>query len=69
MKEFDEAMKSYYGDTLDMANEEIKKYTDHMEHSVSVLDHYSSLLDIFGESTDYKKMGTILKGQADVLGD
>jgi hypothetical protein len=33
-------MMHYYGDTLEMAQEEIDKTVAHMEHQTSVLEHY-----------------------------
>ena len=33
-------MTEYYGNTLDMAIEDIAKYADQMDHLVSLLDHY-----------------------------
>lgn len=62
----DKAMMNYYGDTISAAQEELSKYTDQLEHHNSVLSHYKSLMEIMGKSTDYQKMGTILKGQAEV---
>ena len=62
LKELDDTMMNYYGDTIAMAQEELAKYTDQMEHHNSVLEHYKSLMELFGKGTDYKKMGTILKG-------
>jgi hypothetical protein len=59
----------YYGNTLDMAAEEIAKYTDRMDHQTSVLEHYSSLLSIMGKENDYKTMGKVLEGKAKVIGD
>jgi hypothetical protein len=59
----------YYGNTLDMAAEEIAKYTDRMDHQTAVLDHYSSLLEIMGKSNDYKSMGKVLEGKAKTLED
>ena len=64
--EMDSAMVNYYGDTLDAAMDELSAYTDMIEHSSTVLDHYTSILETLGKSTDYKKMGAILKGQASV---
>ena len=58
--DLDKEMIEYYQNTLDAAGEEIGKYTDKMEHLTSVLDHYSSLMDILGMSKDYKAMNTIL---------
>ena len=65
--ELDKTMMSYYGDTLDMAGEELAKYTDRMEHSTSVLDHYESIMSALGKETDYKAMDVILRGQAETL--
>jgi hypothetical protein len=62
-------MMEYYGNTLDMAVEEIAKYTDRMDHQTAVLDHYSSLLEIMGKSNDYKTMGKVLEGKAKTLSD
>jgi hypothetical protein len=53
-------MISYYGDTLAMAGEEIAKYTELMESSTSVLEHYSAIAEMMGKSTNYKYMGKIL---------
>lgn len=69
LQDLDKAMMEYYGNTLNMAAEEIAKYTESMEHQTSVLDHYSSLLNIMGESGDYDKMGTMLKAKAKTLED
>jgi hypothetical protein len=52
-----------------MAAEEIAKYTGSMEHQTSVLDHYSSLLEIMGKSNDYEAMGTVLEAKAKTLED
>lgn len=67
--ELDKAMMHYYGDTLSMAGEELAKFTDQMDHSSSVLDHYESIMSALGKETDYKAMGTILQGQAKTLRD
>mgnify|MGYP003622429764 CR=1 FL=1 len=40
-------MLEYYGNTIDLANDELSKYTDHMEHLTSVLDHYRSVFPLF----------------------
>jgi hypothetical protein len=69
LQELDKSMIEYYGNTLDMAAEEIAKYTDRMDHQTVVLDHYSSLLEIMGKSNDYKTMGKTLEGRAKMLGD
>ena len=69
LQELDKSMIEYYGNTLDMAAEEIAKYTDRMDHQTAVLDHYSSLLEIMGKSNDYKTMGKTLEGRAKMFGD
>ena len=69
LNDLDETMIHYYGETLSMAAEELAKYTDHMEHLTKVLDHYQSLMEIMGKSTDYEAMGLVLEGKAKALGD
>ena len=69
LNDLDETMMHYYGETLSMAAEELAKYTDHMEHLTEVLDHYQSLMEIMGKSTDYEAMGLVLEGKAKALGD
>jgi hypothetical protein len=51
-----------YGETYDMANEEIDKHVAKMEHSITVLDHYRTLLDLTGQSMNYDAIGTVLEG-------
>ena len=67
--ELDKAMSEYYGDTLAAAGKEIAKFTDKMEHQADVLEHFTSMMEILGKETDYKSMGIILQGQADVAAD
>ena len=69
LQELDKSMMKYYGNTLDMAAEEIAEYTDRMDHQVSVLDHYSSLLEIMGKQNDYKTMHKALEAKAQVISD
>jgi hypothetical protein len=59
-------MLEYYGETLTMASDEIDKVTDQMERHNSVLDHYLSLLELMNKSADYKTIGVVLEGQAEV---
>ena len=66
MAELDDAMVHYYGDTLEAAMDELSVYTDMIEHSSTVLDHYTNILNTLGKSTDYKKIGVILEGQAKI---
>ena len=67
--ELDTAMKEYYGNTLEMAQDEISKFTDLMENAASVLDHYRSLMDLFGRSKDFEGINIVLQAQADVAQD
>ena len=62
----DKEMQEYYSDTLEAASEELSKYTELMEHSAAVLDHYKSIAEMLGKSTDYKYMDKILRGQSEV---
>ena len=65
LMDLDNEMQEYYGNTLSMAQEEIGKYTERMDHLGGVLDHYQSMLSIIGKETDYKSMGVVLQGIAD----
>lgn len=69
LDELDKAMMEYYGNTLNMAIDEVAKYADHMDHLNEILEHYQSLMDIMGKSADYKTIGAILEARAQVLGD
>ena len=65
IQELDKEMMHYYGETLAAAGEEIDKITARMEHQTAVLEHYQSIVELAGKSTDYKKMGTVLEGKAE----
>ena len=67
LQEYDKEMMNYYGETLDKAQEELASYTDKMEHATSVLDHYRSLLDLTGQSQNFKAIGTVLESQAKTI--
>ena len=67
--DLDDQMMHYYEDTLSAANEELSKYTGHMEHLTGVFDHYLSLMDILGKTKDYEAMGNFLGGKADTIKD
>ena len=69
LQELDATMMEYYSETLAAAGEEIAKYTDLMESASGVLEHYTSLAELMGKSTDYKYMGNILSSQAKVASD
>ena len=69
LKDYDDKMREYYGETLDMAMEEIGKYVSQMEHLASVVEHLNSVLELTGESKDYKKMDTLLQASAKLAKD
>lgn len=64
LQDLDKEMLEYYGNTIDLANDELSKYTDHMEHLTSVLDHYRSIITLLGKDKDYDKVLSILNGTA-----
>ena len=64
LKELDDKMMNYYGDTIAMAQEELAKYTDVMEHHTSVLEHYQTILELTGKQNDHEALGVVLEGQA-----
>lgn len=64
VQDLDKQMLEYYGNTLDLAEEELSKYTDQMEHLTSVLDHYRSILSLLGRDTDYTRVLTVLESNA-----
>ena len=65
--ELDATMMEYYGDTLSMAQTELTKYTDRLEHQTEVLEHYKNMMEILGKEMDYESMGVVLQGQVDVI--
>lgn len=64
LQNLDKEMLEYYGNTIDLANDELSKYTDHMEHLTSVLDHYRSIITLLGKDKDYDKVLSVLNGTA-----
>lgn len=64
LQDLDKEMLEYYGNTIDLANDELSKYTDHMEHLTSVLDHYRSIIALLGKDKDYDKVLSVLNGTA-----
>lgn len=64
LQDLDKEMLEYYGNTIDLANDELSKYTDHMEHLTSVLDHYRSIITLLGKDKDYDKVLSVLNGTA-----
>ena len=67
LAELDDEVIAYYGETLAAAQEEIEKYTSHMDHLNSVLEHYATIVDLSTltkKSTEYfDNMDTVLQGQ------
>lgn len=64
LQDLDKEMLEYYGNTIDLANDKLSKYTDHMEHLTSVLDHYRSIITLLGKDKDYDKVLSVLNGTA-----
>ena len=64
LHELDTTMKEYYEETLSAAADEMSKYTDVIEHQNSVLEHYSTMIELLGKTKDYKKINTVLEAQA-----
>ena len=58
-------MESLFGDTLDYWNEKIERVTSAIEANANTLDHLQNVLGLLGRGTDYRALGTILKGQLD----
>ena len=66
MRELDNTMMHYYGDTLAAAGERLGRFTALQEHHTSVLDHYTSALELMGKAADPRNMTEIIKAQKDV---
>ena len=64
LEEAKQAMQDYYGNVMNMALEQIAVYTDEMEHLNSVLDHYSSIMELVGKQDDYASKNKILTSKA-----
>jgi len=43
LSKLEETMKSYYGDTLKLAEEEMQKYTDKIDHAHDVMENYIAM--------------------------
>ena len=61
--ELKKQMEEYYGNTLDKAIEKLSKYTNQMEQSNSVLEHYYNILTLTNAIPNYGAMDTLLKSQ------
>ena len=64
LQEQKKAMQEYYGEVMQMAIEEITIYTDEMDNLNSVLDHYSTILDLVGKQEDYATKKKVLNSKA-----
>lgn len=64
LKNLDDQMMEYYGNTLNSANEELSKYTNHMKNLTSILEHYSSIITLLGKDKDYTRVLEVLNGTA-----
>ena len=67
LRDLDNQMMEYYGNTLNKASEELSKYTSQMDHLTSVLDHYQKVLELTGKGQDYEAMDKVLQGQSKTL--
>jgi hypothetical protein len=56
LNELDKTMSDYYGNTVAAATEELSKFTALQEHSASILDHYSNIVNLMGKGQDYEYM-------------
>jgi hypothetical protein len=43
-------------------DEELSKHAATMEHHVSVLDHFSTLMDLMGQSKNYAALKAVAEG-------
>jgi hypothetical protein len=60
MKALDDAMFTYYGETLAAASEKLSRFTALQEHNVSVLDHMQTTMELLGKSSDPKNLSSII---------
>ena len=69
LRDYDEMMKEYYGNTLQDAIAEMSEYMEQFDNMSSALSHYQNILKLTGQENDYKKMGVILDGQVEIAQD
>ena len=69
MKALDDAMFTYYGETLAAASEKLSRFTALQEHNVSVLDHMQTTMELLGKASDPKNLSSIINAQAKVALD
>ena len=69
MKALDDAMFTYYGETLAAASEKLSRFTALQEHNISVLDHMQTTMELLGKASDPKNLSSIINAQAEVALD
>ena len=65
-KQLKEQMLNYYEEAFNTGSEAIEKYTDRIEHLMSVTEHYQNMLGILGKETDYAYLDSILTAQSQI---
>lgn len=66
LKELDDQMVHYYGDTLEKAKEELSGYTDSLDAAADKLKHFKKVQELSGNGTDYEVTLAIIEGQKKV---
>ena len=61
--DLNDEIKEWYSDTLSKASEELEKFTDQIEHNISVVEHLQDILSLMGKETDYTAIGYLLSSQ------
>lgn len=56
-------IKSFYGETLNSAVEELTEYTDKLDALVSTMESYVSIQELMGKGVDYDWLGNIYESQ------
>ena len=69
LKEKDEQWMEYYGNTLDLATEELSKYTDQIDFAIDKLEHFRKVQELSGSGTDYKTTLKFIKAQKEAYQD
>lgn len=66
LKELDDQMVHYYGDTLEKAKEELSGYIDSLDAAADKLKHFKKVQELSGNGTDYEATLAIIEGQKKV---
>ena len=69
LKELDNQMLHYYGDTLEKAKEELSGYTNSLDAAADKLKHFKKVQELSGNGTDYETTLAIIEGQKKVAQD